>query len=549
MALWDRVTEFLALRPVMEERSIDSFVDHPDLTTQLLAVQGLHARPWRAASVREAMGIPAIFRAVSLIANTVGSLSMEAYRQGEKLNDEDTPRILKRPDPFKTPRTFFRDTAYNLAAYGESWWWVAKRDIDGAALSLIVVPPWEVETIENDRDRLRPTIKWLQREMPRDDMRQITYLPDGRGLRGVGPLQLCGAALSVSVESQEWAANFYAAGGYPNMIIKSAVQLSPDPDSDGYNEADRLKEQWIRTSNNTPKVIDPGIEEVTEFGADVEAGNMLEARNYQNGEAARMFGIPGSLLEYSQPGSSLTYQNVEGEYTKFHRTCLEPNYLEPIQQEISDLLPRATVARFYVGGILKADIKTRWEVYKNAVEVLGQEEASLIARREEGLIAGNSDFAPVPLAPPQAVPRLVPPEMRSLETRSAIEVRCQGSRVINGRFQECGRLLGKVAPPYELKCPKCYTVSSAEAPPPPEPLVVPIPIQARSKPELTVVPPDPELAALREQVAALSERPPQVINLTVPPNVIEHAEPVQIHPRTRRIERDGTGLISAIIEE
>ena len=80
-----------------QTRAIDSFTNHPGLTEQLLAVQGLHNRPWRVASLREAMGVPSNFRAITLISNTVGSLAMEAYRKGVLLDSEDTPRIVQRP--------------------------------------------------------------------------------------------------------------------------------------------------------------------------------------------------------------------------------------------------------------------------------------------------------------------------------------------------------------------------------------------------------------------------------------------------------------------
>src|SRR5689334_14201927 len=61
-------------------RTLDSFTTYPGWTEQMLAVQGLQDRPWRYPAVREALGVPAIFRAVSLIANTTGSLAMECFR-------------------------------------------------------------------------------------------------------------------------------------------------------------------------------------------------------------------------------------------------------------------------------------------------------------------------------------------------------------------------------------------------------------------------------------------------------------------------------------
>ena len=439
-----------------QNRAIDSFTSYPDFDTQMLAVQGLHNRPWRAASIREALGVPSIFRAVALIANTTGSLAVEAYRKGVLLSAEDTPRIVQRPDPFRIPRDFYRDTAFDLATRGEFWWWIAARDFDDVPMSLIRIPPWQI-TVEETDDRLRPLIRWNNREMRREDIRHGTFFLDDSTYRGIGPLQLCGAAVSVAVESQEWAANFFGEdGGYPSLVIKAAGELDTDPDTD-INEADTLREQWMSKPHNTPRVIDSGIESVEEFGANSQASQMLDAREHNKGDAANMFGIPGELLEYGRPGSSLTYQNVTEVFTRFVKTPLSPDYLEPIEQHLSDLLTRSTVARFNVKGILRADVKTRWETYKLAVDVLGQEEAAEIARQAEGITPGDIEYAPVPFQPPQAVPSSLPVENRSLEP-----VRCEGKRLLKGVIRPCGKLLAE-AGPFIGTCPRCKREYSAVA--------------------------------------------------------------------------------------
>jgi len=465
MALWDRITSMMALQPTFEDvqtihaRTIpDMDLGSQTVSDLLLRVQGLQNRPWRAASVREAMGTPAIFRAVSLISNTTGSLAMETFRNGARMDDADVPMLVKRPDPFRTQRAFYRDGGYHLATRGELWWWIAKRDSDRQALSLIIMPPWEVTVTPDNTDRLRPKIEWRGVEMPRDDVRLITFMPDERSeagpfQRGVGPLQLCGAAVSVAVESTEWAANFYAGGGRPPLIIKTASELGANPDfNDAGSEADALRTQWMDQDANTPRVIDPGIEEVI-FPPEIgQSGQMLDARNNENGNAARMFGIPGSLLEYQQSGSSLTYQNLEGEFTKFVKVCLAPGYLEPIEQEMSDLLTRSTVARFNVRGFTRADLKTRWETYQIMVAVLGPEEAAAVAREQEGLTPGDVEFAPIPFAPPQAIPDSLP--INRAASQDDLAVRCDGRRLLRGRLQACGKLLAE-RPPFVGRCPRC----------------------------------------------------------------------------------------------
>lgn len=432
MSVSSTLRSFFGLESLHTLSAIDPFTPAPSLAEQMATVAATRgSRPWRPATIEEAIGVPAIFRAVSLISNTVGSLAMEAFRNSVRM--PDPPQLLKRPDPFNTQRVFYRDSAYYLATRGECWWWVGARDTDDSALSLIVVPPWEVYVTPNPADRLRPRITWLNREIPLADMRHITFLPDRSGLRGVGPLQLCGAAVSVTVEAQEWAANFYADGGHPSILVKSAVDLTEA-------EAAQLKAQWGRGSSNVPKIISPSIEDVKELGANVQSTQMLEARNHQDGDAARMFGIPGSLLEYAQPGASLTYQNLEGEYTKFVRTCLHPNYLEPIEQEMSDLLSRSTVARFAVAGLMRADIKTRYEVYKTGID--SQIFDARYAAQQEGIEGGGAEFAPVPFSSPQAIPNQLPIRLGAWRC-SACQRKIAESRGLGTQIRcRCGALNG-----------------------------------------------------------------------------------------------------------
>jgi len=424
--------------------------------------------PWRLPSINDALGVPAFNRCVTLIANTVGSLTVEAFRNRALL--DETPAVISRPDPFRTPREFYRDTGYNLATRGEFVWWIAKREggqPDGSPISLIVVPLHELTVEPNTDNRLKPAYVWGEKRStryspanPRGEFVHQTYLQEPGQLRGVGPLQMGKAAVSVAVEAQEWAANFYADGGNPSLLIKHASTLSPlkidengDADPDGMNEAERLRAQWMDRAHNVPRVIDQNIEDVKYMSPNEHGAQMLAARDRGDGEAARLFGMPGALLEYGFAGASLTYQNLADVWVNFVRGCLAPNYLEPIEQALSDLLPRRAVARFRVAGLQRADDRTRWEIYEIASRVLGQEEAAQLARVAEDLAPGNPEVAPILPAPPAAVPASLP------ETRSEpVEVRCDSlvakRRGGVSRMETCNRLLSTTGV-FVGMCPRC----------------------------------------------------------------------------------------------
>ena len=443
--------------------------EYPDWQTQMSTMTGwrrAHGGAWRLPSIEEALGVPSILRCVTLISNTTGQLTVVGYRDGTQM--ADSPRIVTRPDPWTTPQVFYRDSAYNMATRGEVVWYIASFDGDGLASALVVVPLRELTIEQNPRDRLRPEYTWgtgtgsvtstrWSPANPAGRFVHVTYLAEPGDLRGRGPLQLAQAAVSVSVESQQWAANFYAKGGYPSVMLHSDDELED-------MDAQSLKEQWANSPPNTPLVTSGGLN-VTEFGVNPQGAQMLDARSHQDGEGARMFGVPGTLVEFNAPGSSLTYQNIGEVFTLFVKSCLAPNYLEPMEQALSDLLPRSTVARFYVEGFYRADMRTRWEVYEIATKVIGVDEAAQWAREREGLAPGDVEYKPVLFAPPAAVPARLPSARTAVADAKELEVRCDGmvSRRNGGvpSLVRCNRLLARngVLPDFCPRCKKQFAVA------------------------------------------------------------------------------------------
>lgn len=441
-------------RDVTENESVEGLVNR----------LSFRSSPWRAHSPREAMGVPAVFKAISLISNTTGSLSMEAYRQGAKLDPIDTPRIVVRPNPFTRPHVFWRDSAFHLARRGEVWWWTAKRDADDSPMSLIPIDPREITVEENRQNLLRPIIKWRDVVMPNDDMTQITYLPDpANPYRGFGPLQACGAAISVAVEAQDYAANFFA-GNPAHTWIKSALDIDED-------EAAAIKARWMDDSTGLPKVTGPQIEDVRDISVDPTRSQLPEMRLFQNGEVALMFSMPPTLLNYAVQGSTITYQNVGQVADDMLRQCLLPHYLEPMEQAMSDLLTRATIGRFNTRALLRPDPKTRAEIW-NLLIPLGVT-TSEQAAAEEGFLPGDVENRPIPFAAPQAIPASLPIQPRELQVREVRQVHCTS----------CGRLIAETDGWISTRCRKCGTQVTSDAPEAVEPTFM---TQTRDMPTVVI---------------------------------------------------------------
>lgn len=450
MGLIDGARGWLAAHQVPERRELHSpGLEFPPLAEQVREVfrDTATLRPWRPASIAEALGVPSIQRCVTLISNGGASLTPQTFRNGVVM--PRTSAVIARPNPYETPQAFYRDTFWNMATRGEVVWWIAKYDGDGRPAALVVVPLHEL-TVESSGDRLRPRYVWgsevstrYSPANPAGRFVHVVYARDPGDLRGKGPLQLARAAVSVSVESQEWAATFFAGSGASSVELHSEEELEGD-------EALDLKQQWLANPPNYPQVTSGGL--TTQYHDIAQGGaQMLDAREHQNGDAARMFGVPGALLEFSAPGSSLTYQNITEVFTMFVKTGLAINYLEPCEQALGDLLPSSTAVRFNVEGFERADIKTRFEVYAAAVGLFGADEAAAWARQREGLAPGNVEYLAPAYAPPSVVPRQLP-----VAASLAEPVRCDGTRTLRGRLEPCGRKLADAGEVFIGRCPRCH---------------------------------------------------------------------------------------------
>jgi HK97 family phage portal protein len=337
------------------------------------------------------MALPAIYRAVTLLATAGASLDLIEY-----INK--TPAIIqtpfvRKPNQKWTSGSFWRDTIQSMAQYGEAIWLVRKRDAADFPSELLPVAPYSMQSTDWDGESLTWTSTDVNGRQVQQDSRnvvQICLLRDPTTGRGMGPLQTCGAAVTVSVEADNWARRWFV-GGMPSLYLDSAMPIDE-------REATAVKEQWLADPPNLPKVgygFTP-----TPFGFNPEQAQLSGSRMFNRGEVALMFGIPGRLLEYAESGTSVTYANVGDLATELVRLTLAPAYLEQLEQAFGDLLPRGHEVRFNVEELQRADIKTRYEVHEKEI-ALGVKSADDVAK-DEGLVAASGTVTP---AQPAQVPQ------------------------------------------------------------------------------------------------------------------------------------------------
>lgn len=337
------------------------------------------------------LGIPAVARARQLIISIVAELEPVAYRDGYPLADQ--PRILTRPAPEITRQEYLAQLVGSLVDHGNAALWQPEtgRDSAGRAEVSVVLPFGDVRVEWADASRLSRRCSWAGRELVVG--RDVLLVSIGRRpgeLLGVSPLRAIEAALARILTAELYAGDWFETGAVPSVTLKFDGTLTDD-------SAATVKAKWIENHRDHSPAVLPKGWDLKETGADPGSSQLLETRKYGALEVARGLGIfPVELLLAELGGSSLTYQNVAEALMTFARVTLQPVYIAPIEEALSDLLPGTQAVRMNTSELERLGTAARWDAYAAG---LG---AGFVTTDQVDRWEGWQRGAPLPIPPPLA---------------------------------------------------------------------------------------------------------------------------------------------------
>jgi HK97 family phage portal protein len=134
----------------------------------------------------------------------------------------------------------------------------------------------------------------------------------------------------------------------------------------------------------------------------------IEARKLSATEVARAFRLPPWMIG-AEGGDSMTYSNTEAQALAFVMYSLRP-WLTAIEQALSadrDLFSANLYAEFLIDGLLRADSKTRSEVFEKALNPVTGWMRRDEVRRLENLEPEPATAAQVPQLSPNGEGALI----------------------------------------------------------------------------------------------------------------------------------------------
>lgn len=360
------VGRMFAPRPDAGVRGLDTLID-------AMSFGGKVTDSGQRVTVNGALHLDSVLAAAVLLSETVGTLPLKTYQRkvgGGRVEAwyDRTYRLLHdEPNEEMTAATVWSLIELHLVTWGNGY--LGKQRKGDQVVGLWPLLPERMRVLREGG------VKKFKYWAP--DGNEYTYTardvlhfmgPSLDGLVGLSPISYGRQAIGTALAGEEFGALFFNNAAVPRGVLETQGELS-EPASK------RLKAQWDAAvgGKNMHKVA--VLEGGTKFHAitmPLEDAQFVEQAKLSVQKIARIFNIPPELIG-GESGGSLTYSTVEGQALHFLTHGVR-RWLVRIEQTLArdrDLFPgdgRSVYPEFLAEAMLRADLKSRAEVYTKALD-------------------------------------------------------------------------------------------------------------------------------------------------------------------------------------
>lgn len=252
------------------------------------------------------IGLSATWACVNLIAGTIGSLSLEIYRNvnGVRVIDEAHPlyAILHSDPNFDlTALDFWEYQAAAIELHGNAYARI-NRGVNGRVVSLDIVPPsaMRVQRLATGSLEYSYTDEGRTFVLGETDVLHLRG-PLASPIGGMSTLRACGSVFAGARSAERAASGMFERGAMPSGVLSTDMKFTADQRV----AAEKLLQDKFTGALNAgrPMLLDAGLkwEQLTLSPEDAQ---MLDSRKFSGEEICRIFGVPPAMVGYGDSSSN-----------------------------------------------------------------------------------------------------------------------------------------------------------------------------------------------------------------------------------------------------
>lgn len=334
-----------------------------DVTGETATRAGVNVTP------DKAMQLSAVSACVRLLAESIASLPLNVYRRqagGRRQRVTDVPeyRLLHdEPNPLMTSFVWRETLAAHLLLWGNGYSIILRAN-GGVPDSLLPVMPQHVKPLKQPNGELAYHVngQGINRVINQADMLHVPGLAYD-GMVGMSPIKYAAQSIGLGLAAEAYGAGFFGNSSIPSGFITTVNKLTGEQARD---LGRRWAENYGGARSQGTAVLDNGasFQRVT---IPPEEAQFIETRKFQLADIARWYRVPPHMIGDLERS---TFSNIEHQGLQFVTHTLRP-WLVRFEQEItrklfpssSDGTPSEFYVEFNVDGLLRGDVKSRYEAY------------------------------------------------------------------------------------------------------------------------------------------------------------------------------------------
>lgn len=305
--------------------------------------------PTLSVMTREAVwSVPAFANGLQVIAGTIGALPLQRLDRTTWETVTEEAGFLQQMDPEEPTSATLTRLVEDLVLHPYAFLVVLARYASGFPMWARYVPAENVTRPRRPGDPYRVSVDGESWEVSPLDVIRFTAPTPGLLVTGARSI-----ATSLALEN---AARRYADVDMPAGVIKNSGADLTGP------QITELLDQWDTARQNRKTAYLNAALSYEPLGTDPDKLQLVEGREHQVAEAARLLNLPARYLNAPMT-TSLTYSTTEGQRRELTDLSLRP-YLAAVEDRLtlSDVTPRTQECRFMLDDFLRGDAAERMAV-------------------------------------------------------------------------------------------------------------------------------------------------------------------------------------------
>lgn len=336
----------------------------------------------------------AVYGSVRFIADGIATLPVEVLTgSGDAARPVTPPAWVEQPTVDLDRVEWMTQIIYSLLLSGNAYLRIVRRD---ASISELV--PLDPQRVTVTRENAQKTYRINGHRVDPFTIKHIKGIMVPGADVGLSPVEAARQNIGLGLAAAEFGARFFDQNGTVGGVIETPGGMDP-------KESRTMAREWARFHSGRKRAHLPGVltggATWKPTGVTNDQAQFLQTRQFTAAEIhSEMFLIdPTEFGVSGDKGSSITYANLEQRNARKATVTYLP-WIIRIERAVASLLGPNTYFKINVSGLLRGDLKTRYESYK-----VGLNEDFLLPEE----VRSWEDLPPLPdrpAAPPSLVDQI-----------------------------------------------------------------------------------------------------------------------------------------------